>query len=48
MVREKFHTVRVCSVMEAADEMENLGHAFYAFRYLLDARIQGYCVLYRV
>uniref|UniRef100_A0A7S0X2P0 Sigma 54 modulation/S30EA ribosomal protein C-terminal domain-containing protein n=1 Tax=Mantoniella antarctica TaxID=81844 RepID=A0A7S0X2P0_9CHLO len=32
VVREKFHTVKVCSVMEAADEMENLGHAFYAFR----------------
>lgn len=32
VVREKFHAVRVCTVMEAAEEMENLGHAFFAFR----------------
>lgn len=31
-VREKFHPVKVCTVLEAAEEMENLGHAFYAFR----------------
>ena len=32
VVREKFHAVRVCSVHEAAEEMEQMGHAFFAFR----------------
>lgn len=32
VVREKFHPVKVCTVLEAAEEMENLGHAFFAFR----------------
>lgn len=32
VVREKFHPVKVCTTLEAAEEMENLGHAFFAFR----------------
>lgn len=32
IVREKFHPVRKCTVYEAAEEMENLGHTFFAFR----------------
>ena len=31
IVREKFHPVRKCTVYEAAEEMENLGHTFFAF-----------------
>ena len=32
IVREKFHTVRKCTVSAAAEEMENLGHTFFAFK----------------
>ena len=32
IVREKFHPVRKCTVYDAAEEMENLGHTFFAFR----------------
>ena len=32
VVREKFHAVKVCTVLEAAEEMESMGHSFYAFR----------------
>mmetsp|Transcript_22070 Transcript_22070/g.54619 ORF Transcript_22070/g.54619 Transcript_22070/m.54619 type:complete len:90 (+) Transcript_22070:78-347(+) len=31
-VREKFHPVRVCSTEDAAEEMEQMGHAFFMFR----------------
>jgi len=32
IVREKFHPVRKCTVAAAAEEMENLGHTFFAFK----------------